>query len=63
MAVVIIDAWVVTALVEDPLFLTWGKLSLELAIVLADHTLEWIIVAVTKVIGSLWNSLWSLDVV
>jgi hypothetical protein len=63
MTVVIIDAWVVTALVEDPLFFAWSKLPLELPVVLADHALEWIIVAVTEVIGSLRNPLGSLDIV
>ena len=63
MTVVIVDTWVVTALVEDPLFLAWSKLPLELPVVLADHALEWIIVAITEVIGSLRNSLGSLDIV
>lgn len=63
MTVVIVDARVVTALVEDPLFFAGSKLSLELPVVLADHALEWIIVAVPKVIGSLRDSLRSLNVV
>ena len=63
MTVVIIDAWVVTALVEDPLFFAWSKFPLELPIVLADHALEWIIVAVAEVISSFRNSLGSLDIV
>ena len=63
MTVVIVDTWVVTALVEDPLFLAWSKLPLELPVVLADHAFEWIIVAVSEVISALGDSLGSLDIV
>jgi len=63
MAVVIVDAWVVTALVENPLFFAWSKFSFELTVVLADHALQWIIVTITEVVCSLRNSLWSLNVV
>ena len=39
MAVIIVDAWIVTALVENPLFFTWSEFSLKLTIILADHAL------------------------
>ena len=63
MAVIIVDAWVVTALVENPLFLAWSEFSLELTIVLADHALQRVVVAITEVICALWDSLRSLDVI
>ena len=62
-AVVIVDACVVTALVENPLFFAGSKLPLELTVVFADHALERVVVAVAEVVGSLRNSLGSLDIV
>ena len=63
MAVIIVDSWVVTALVENPLFFTWSEFSLELTIILANHALQRVIVAISEVICAFRNSLRSLDVI
>ena len=63
MTVVIVDAWVVTALVENPLLLAWSQFPLKLTVILANHALQRVVVAVTEVVRSFWNSLGSLDVV
>ena len=63
MSIVFIDAWIVSALVENPLFFTWCQFSLELTVISANHPLQWIIVAISEVISSFRNSLGSLDIV
>ena len=63
MGIVFIDAWIVSALVENPLLFTWRQFSLELTVISANHPLQWIIVAISEVISSFRNSLGSLDIV
>ena len=63
MLVIVVYARIVTALVENPFFFTRSQLSLKLSIVLANHALERVVVAVAEVVSSIWNSSWSLDIV
>lgn len=63
MGIVLIDTRVVSALVENPFLFAWRQFSLELPVVSANHTLQWIIVAIPKIISSFRNSLRSLNII
>ena len=63
MSIILVNAWIISTLVENPLFFTWRQFSLELTVISANHPLQWIIVAISEVISSFRNSLGSLDIV
>ena len=53
----------ITALFNDPLLLTFDQITLVITVILADHTLNGIIISIPDVIGSLWNFSWTFNVV
>ena len=63
MAVVFELSWVVSRLLSDPLFFTWFQISLELAIILANNSLGWIIETITDVVCALRNILWPINII
>ena len=53
----------VATLLQDPQLLAGVDVSLEAGVVLANNSLDRVIVAIADVVGSLWNPRWALDIV
>ena len=56
-------AWVVSAFADDPLLLTRLHIPLEGAVVVANHTLDWIVKSIANIVCSGGNQTWTFNVV
>ena len=57
------QAWVVSALLDDPLLLALVQFTLESVVILANDSLDRIIVSITNIISTFRDSLLTLDIV
>ena len=54
--VVVVLLGAVAALLQDPKLLAWAQVTLEARVILTDHSLDWVVVAITDVVSALRNA-------
>jgi hypothetical protein len=63
MAIIIRLPWSISTLLRDPLLLSWLEISLVLAVVLANDSFSWVVEAISDVVSTSRDLLFSVDVV
>ena len=53
----------VTTLLNDPLFFTWIQVSFESLVILTNHSLDWVKVTISNIVGSFRNTTRTLNII